>query len=282
MHQQLAEFGAAARAGQVVPVVLVEDPLVERALDRTLVDRPVVRGGARRQVDDLLAAPRHAQPAGIGDGADDGGGDVPLAADGEEVVEALRLDHGHHAFLRLAHQDFFGRQRRVAQRDDVEVDVHAAGARCRELGRRARQPGGAEILDADDEVGGEDLEAALDEHLLGERVADLHGRALGRLRVVEGGAGEHRRAADAVTAGPGAEQDDLVAGPVGLGELDAVGAHHADAQRVDERVARVALVEADLAADVGQSEAVAVPADAGDDARQHARGVGGVGPTEPQ
>ncbi len=56
--------------------------------------------------------------------------------------------------------------------------------------------------------------------------------------------------------------------------------HHADAQSVDQRVAGVAVVEEQLAADVGQAEAVAVAADAGHHARKHARGVGGVGAAE--
>ena len=57
---------------------------------------------------------------------------------------------------------------------------------------------------------------------------------------------------------------------------------HADAERVDQRVALVAGVEDDLAADVGQAEAVAVAADAGDDAGQHPRGVRVVGRAEAQ
>ena len=48
---------------------------------------------------------------------------------------------------------------------------------------------------------------------------------------------------------------------------------HADAQRVDQRVAQVGLVEDGLAADVGQAEAVAVATDAGHDPGQHAVGV---------
>ena len=104
-----------------------------------------MRGSARRDVDDCFAPPGHAQPAAVGDGADDGRGDVPLGADGQEVVEPLRRDDRHHPFLRLAHQDLFGRQRRVTQRDDVEVHVHPAGAGRGQFGGGARQPGGAEI-----------------------------------------------------------------------------------------------------------------------------------------
>ena len=80
----------------------------------------------------------------------------------------------------------------------------------------------------------------------------------------------------------GAEQDDLVAGAGRVRQVDVLVPHHADAERVDQRVALVARVEDDLAADVRQAEAVAVAADAGDDAGQHALGVGGVGRAEPQ
>ncbi len=58
--------------------------------------------------------------------------------------------------------------------------------------------------------------------------------------------------------------------------------HDADGARVDQRVALVAGVEDDLAADVGQAQAVAVAADAGDHARQDAFGVGVVGGAEAQ
>ena len=59
-------------------------------------------------------------------------------------------------------------------------------------------------------------------------------------------------------------------------------AQHADAERVDQRVAEVGRVEDGLAADVGQAEAVAVAADAGHDPGQHPVGVGGVERAEPQ
>ena len=70
--------------------------------------------------------------------------------------------------------------------------------------------------------------------------------------------------------------------PRGLGQVQVLVAQHADAERVDQRVAEVGLVEDGLAADVGQAEAVAVAADAGDDAGQHPVGVGGVERAEAQ
>ena len=96
---------------------------------------------------------------------------------------------------------------------------------------------------------------------------------LGRDAGVEGLGGEHRDAADAVAAGAGAVQDHLVADARRLGQVQVLVAQHADAERVDQRVAEVGLVEDRLAADVGQAEAVAVAADAGDDPGQHPVGV---------
>ena len=103
-----------------------------------------------------------------------------------------------------------------------------------------------------------------------------------RRGLVERLAGEHADPADAVAAGAGAVQDDPVAGPARLGEVQVLVPQHADAERVHQRVAGVGLVEDGLAADVRQAEAVAVAADAGHDPRQHPMGVGGVERPEPQ
>ena len=143
----------------------------------------------------------------------------------EEAVELLGAHDRHHALLALAHEDLFGRERGVAQQHVVEHDRHAAVAVRRELGGRARDAGRTEVLDALDEVAREELEAALDEHLLGERVADLHRGALGGAALGEGVGREDRRAADAVAAGAGAEEHDLVAGALGVGEVQVLVAH---------------------------------------------------------
>lgn len=238
--------------------------------------------GPRRYVHDLLAVPEDLQLRALGHLTDDGGDDVPLLADLHEAVHVLRLDDRAHALLRLAHEDLLGREGGVAQRHGVQLDAHAAGARGGQLGGGTGEPGAAEVLDARDELLLEDLQGALDEELLLERVADLHGGALGGLGVVEGLRGQHGDTADAVAAGAGAVEDHLVTGPGGLGQVDVLVLHHADAAGVDERVALVAGVEDDLAADVRQAEAVPVAADARDDARQDPPGVGVVGRTEAQ
>ena len=99
---------------------------------------------------------------------------------------------------------------------------------------------------------------------------------------LEGLARQHRHPADAVAAGAGAVQDHLVADAGRLGEVQVLVPEHADAERVDQRVAEVGRVEDRLAADVGQAEAVAVAADAGHDPGQHPVGVVGVERAEPE
>ena len=200
--------------------------------------------------------------------------DVPLADDLEEAVELLGAHDGHHALLALRHEDLLGGERRVAQQHLVEHDRHAAVAVRRELRGRARDAGRAEVLDALDQVAREQLEAALDEHLLGERVAHLHRGALGGAAFGEGVGCEDRRPADAVAARARAEQHHLVAGALGVGEVQVLVAEHADRERVDERVRLVHRVEPRLAADVRQAEAVAVERDAADHAVHDARRVG--------
>ncbi len=232
-----------------------------------------MRDRARVDVDDGLAVPVDDQATIAGDLADRRSLDVPLAADLEESLGVGGIDDGHHPFLRLAHQDLFGGQRGVAKQHLVEFDVHAPVTRGRQFGGRARDPGGAEVLDTAHDTGREQFEGALDQQFLHERIADLNAGPLGRAVLVEGDRGQDRGAADAVAAGAGAVEDHQVPRADRLGEMEVLMTEYADAQGVDQRVAEVGLVEDHLAADVRQPEAVAVAADAGNDPRQDPVGV---------
>lgn len=238
--------------------------------------------GARVEVDDLLAVPEDLKPVAVGHFTHDRRDDVPLLADGEEALDLLRLDDRAHPLLRLTHEDLLGSERGVAKRYVVELDAHAAGAVGRQLRGRAGESGGAQVLNTHDQLLGEGLQGALDEELLLEGVTDLHGGTLRRLRVVEGLTRQDRGAADAVAARASPVQDDLVAGAGRLREVDVLVPHHADRTGVDQRIALVTGVEDELAADVRQAQAVAVAADARDDAGEHALGVGVVGIAHPQ
>nr|BFF19383.1 hypothetical protein GCM10025730_29040 [Promicromonospora thailandica] len=250
---QLLAARGARQAGRRRRVGL-ERVLPLRARVRALVDRTLVRDRLRVDVDDPLAVVVDREAAGVVHLADDGGLDLPLRRDREERVELVGPDDGHHALLRLRHEDLAGVQRGVTQQHVVEVHVHAAVAVRGELGRGARDARGAEVLDALHDLGGEQLQAALDEHLLHEGVAHLDRRPLGGHAVLERLGGEDRGAADAVAARPRAEEHDLVAEAGRVGEVDVLVPQHAEAERVHERVALVGAVEDELAADVRQAE----------------------------
>ena len=104
--------------------------------------------------------------------------------------------------------------------------------------------GGAEVLDADDQAGVEDLEAGLDEPLLLEGVADLHARPLVVVPVLaEAGRRQHAGAADAVAAGRRAEQHRQVADAGRPRQHEPLRGQHAEAEDVDERVVLIGGVE---------------------------------------
>src|SRR5699024_7231232 len=166
-----------------------------------VVDGGVDRDGRGVDVDDALAVVVDGEAAVAGDLADHGGLDVPLRGDGLELGQLLGADHGHHALLRLAHQDLPGVEAGVAQQHFLEVDVHAGAAVGGRLAVGAGDARAAGRLYAPVGAGGEQLEAALDAHLLRERVAYLHAGALDRPVLLEGLRGEDGGAADAVPAG---------------------------------------------------------------------------------
>ncbi|ABR10497.1 hypothetical protein MPMin1_gp67 [Microbacterium phage Min1] len=210
-EELLTQDRGVVRAGEELGTVGLQGVEPGRVGDGALVDRAVDGDRGRVHVDDPLSLPVDDETAVAGDLAEHGGLHLPLAGDGEERVELRRRDDGHHPLLRLRHEDLLGRERGVAEEHVVERDVHSAVAVGGELARGAGDACSPEVLDRLDQLVAVQLQAALDEHLLGEGVADLHRGALGRPRLVEGVGGEDRRAADPVTPRARREEDDLVA-----------------------------------------------------------------------
>ena len=212
---------------------------------------------AVRAVEDPQAAPG-------GDRADHRGGDLPPVADGQQLVEVLGLDDRQHPLLALAGEHLERLHARLALGDLGHVDVHAHPAPAGRLAGGAREPGAAEVLDADHEVGVEHLEAGLDEPLLLERVTHLDARPLGRVGVVaaEPRRRQHRHPADAVAPGGRPEQHGEIADTGGPAEHEPLDRQDAEAENVHQRVVLIGLVEHDLAAHGGDAHRVAIAADA--------------------
>ena len=281
-QHRLPQLRAGTRTGQADRRVCLQRVLPVRSCERAVVDRTIVGDAARGHVDDFFATPLHGQSPGLGDLTDDNGLDVPLLADGHERIDVLGRDHRAHAFLRLAHQDFFRCQRGVAQRHSVEHDVHASVAVAGQFAGSTGDSSTAKILDAFYQASVQDLKGAFDQEFLHEWIADLNAGPLGGATLIEGLRREHADSADAVATSPGAVENDLVSDPAGIREVDILVPHRADAQSVDQRVAQVRRVEDDLTADVGQAQAVAVATDPRHHSGQHPSRVGRIARAESQ
>ena len=185
------------------------------------VARRLVGEEPRGDLADRFAVVVAAKEPGIRDRADDGMGELPPREDLLRSAEEILTEDRDHPLLRLRDHDLPLLQL-LAQGHAVQVDVDA-GAVTRHLRERGRQPGGAAVLERLDQPLLDQLDGDLDQLLAGERVADLHrgpllGRALAELL-----AGEHAGAADPVSAGRGAVEDEQMAGRPRLRPRDAVG-----------------------------------------------------------
>ena len=177
-----------------------------------------------------------------------------------------RLDHRQHPLLRLGDHDLEGLHVGLAQRHPGDVDVDPDPAGGGHLGGRGGEPGGAEVLQRDEQALLQQLEAALEHLRLLERVADLHGRALR--------SSPSPSSAEASTEAPPIPSRPVEAPirtttlptPGGGGADHVLGPGEADAHRVDQAVLLVGGLEVDLAADRRHADRVAVVADPAHDA----------------
>ena len=142
-----------------------------------LVARALVGEQLGRDRADHLAVEERAQLAVVGHLADHGARQLPALADGAHVVDALGRDDRDHPLLRLGDHDLPRLEVVLAQRHAVEVHVDAHAV-ARHLGERRGEPGGAAVLQRDDEALLDEVERDLDQRLAAERVADLDGRPL--------------------------------------------------------------------------------------------------------
>ncbi len=232
--------------------------------------RPVVLRRRRdqrrdRHVDHHLAVLANDHVPGVGDLADDGEVQLPLFEDGARLGLGARPQHHQHPLLALRQHDLVGGHAGLAGRHPVQVQLDADAALRRHLERRGGKAGGAHVLDGDDRVGRHQLQARLDQQLLGERIADLHRRPL-RLRLFAELGGRHGRAVNAVPPGLRADVDQRIARPGGGGIEDALGPRQTHRHRVDQDVAVVTAMERALSRHRRHADAVAVAGDAADHA----------------
>ena len=172
---------AASRRGRGEAVV--DDGLARQRLRRNAGD--LLRPGVRLAVAADPALDNGDVAVG-GHATDESDRDPPSLADLAHVRVVLRQARGEHPLLGLGDHHFPGRHSGLAPRDRVQIEQDAGPGLVGRLGSRARNAAGTEILDAQDEAAVDQLEAGLDQQLLGERVADLDRGPLGRVLVLEG------------------------------------------------------------------------------------------------
>ncbi len=222
-----------------------------------------------------------AQQAVVGDMADGDGIESPLVKDVVELLLLVLVRDQQHALLRFAEHDFVGRHRCLALRNRVEFQLNAGAAARAHFAARAGQPGGAHVLDADNQALLHGFKTGFEKQLLHERIADLHVGTLGAGIFAESGRG-HRRAVNAVAPGLRADIDDGIADAGGAAVEDLVLFENAEGEGVDQRVLRIAAREGDFAADRRNAEAVSVEGDAADDTFHDAAVLRLVQRAEPQ
>ncbi len=255
--------------------------LLRRRNVRPVIERRIVgERGERDIADDLAMMFQHHAPR-IGDGADNREVEFPFLEDCLRKLFLAGLQDHQHAFLALGQHHLIGRHAGFALRHVVHLEVEADAAFRRHFDRRGGEARGAHVLDRDDRVRRHQLEACLDQQLFRKGIADLHRRAL-LLGILAEVGRRHRRAVDAVAAGFRSDIDDRIADAAGGRIEDLVLFGDADGHRVDQDVAVIGLVEIDLAAYGRNADAIAVAADAVDDARNEVLHLRMVGAAETQ
>ncbi len=143
-----------------------------------VVQRAVIDERGDGHVADELAVAQHAHAPAVGDLADRRAVHLPLGAQLEHGVDVGGLDDAQHPLLGLADHDLERLHAGLAQGYPGDVEVDPDAALGGHLGGGGGEAGGAEVLQRDDQAALEQLERALEQLLLLERVADLDGRAL--------------------------------------------------------------------------------------------------------
>ena len=155
-----------------------------RRRGKPVVDDRVAGQGRRGHAGDLPAALDDRDVAVVRHPPDDGDRQAPSCADLADNLPPVGPHDGEHPLLRLGDQHFERLEIGLAPRHRVEVDPDPGARPVRGLRRRAGDAARAEVLETLHQAALDELERGLDQQLLGERIAHLNRRSLGR--VVDG------------------------------------------------------------------------------------------------
>ena len=239
-----------------------------RARGRQLIQRAVVDEPLDRHVAEQLLAAQDPQAAGVGDPAD---GRARQAPSWRTPPRPARRRTGSttHSIRSWDSETMISNGSRPGSRRGTAATSMSIPTPPLEAISEAEEvrPAAPRSWRATSSPSLEQLQRALEQLLLLEGVAHLHGGAhvrSGPVLARELGGGEHRGAADPVATGGGAEQHDEVAGPAGGAADQLLAAGEPERHRVDQTVVLVGGLEVDLPADRGDADRVAVVTDPAD------------------
>ena len=205
-------------------------------------------------IDQRLARVGHAQVLVVREVADHAGSHILARAEGQECVNVCGRHSQHHTLLGLREPNLPGLQARVFQRHLLQIYRYS---RLRaNLAHRRGEATGPAVGDPAVEAQVTGMEQHIEQLLLGDRVADLHGAAhlgsgaMGQLNAAK------RRAVDTVAPSAPAQHHHRIAGA----DVVRVGSAWGDAQgaAVDQRIRGVARVEQYRPVDRGDAQLVTI------------------------
>ena len=150
-----------------------------------LVDRRVIGQGIGGHFRRHLAVLEHAHHVLGQDPAHHGRLQAPATEAGHQGLLPALGHHEQHALLRFREQELVGRHALLPGRHQIEIELHPHTALGGHLRATAGEAGGTHILGRHHIAALESLQAGLDQPLLQEGIAHLHGGS-----VIEGGFGE--------------------------------------------------------------------------------------------
>ena len=187
---------------------------------------------------------------------------APAAEAGHQGLFAALGHHEQHALLGFREQELVGRHALLPGRHQIKIELHPHATLSGHLRAAAGETGGAHVLGRHHIAALESLEAGLDQPLLQEGIAHLHGGP-----VIEGGFGEFGAgktgATHAIAAGGAAHVHHGIANATGARTHDVLGFHQPQGHGIHQGVAAVAGIKGHLAAHGWHADAVAVMGDAG-------------------
>ena len=244
------------------------------------VGRRLVERGDGHVADERVAIEDAEAPV-LADDADRHRVEFPALEQRDQLALATGGGGQHHALLGFREHDLERRHPGLAARHPRHVEVDAQARPVRHLADRGGDAGGPHVLHAVDQPGGDRFEAGLEQQLLEEGVAHLHG---GPIRVGIGAQvrGREDRAAQAVPSGLRTDVQEHATDGADGPRLQVLVTEQPERHHVDERVLLVAGVEGDLAADGRHADGVPVGRDALDHAVQQVARPLVLEPPEPQ